>query len=71
MRALLCPADRLKRCDSGCVHASRPQIRTYLHPIVNSNDARARRFFDNPVNFVRKYLLLKTMTVLKGGQAHK
>lgn len=46
-------------------------MRNFLHPIVNFNDARGLYFFDNPVNFVRKYLLLKTALFLKDGQARK
>ena len=46
-------------------------MRNFLHPIVNFNDARGLYFFDNPVNFVRKYLLLKAAVFLNGGRVRK
>ena len=46
-------------------------MRIFLHPIVNFNDARGRRFFENLLNFVRKYLLLKAAVFLHGGRVRK
>ena len=52
-------------------HSRRLPNAKFFTPIVNFNDARGRRFSENLLNFVRKYLLLKAAVLLNGGRVRK